>query len=226
MIPDPVGGREAEIEAALADIAMWAEYGYQDLNSGGVLSCVKKRAKEALAANQEDVCPEHGPLPPGLQACDRCERAPVPAHSSGSAAQNQEDEWQYTEEKPHPNDPMLRRSPQCEDHETIERLKAELQALVDWFNDAPFLRAERLLYDLHRASEQPDYGEITGHHPEGPDQIVPPQGEDHEENGRLLELRQKTVQLLEAIDAGLEDEKKLWPAEAIKAAFMKPEEEA
>jgi hypothetical protein len=33
---------------ALEDIAMWAEHGYQDLNSGGVLSCVKKRAKQAL----------------------------------------------------------------------------------------------------------------------------------------------------------------------------------
>jgi ribosome maturation factor RimP len=62
--------------------------------------------------------------------------------------------------------------------EDMERLKNELQALVDWFNEAPFFRAERLLYDLYRASRVPDYGAIVSHHPEGPDQIVPPQDED------------------------------------------------
>jgi hypothetical protein len=34
--------------------------------------------------------------------------------------------------------------------EDVERLTAELRALVDWFNEAPFFRAERLLHDLLR----------------------------------------------------------------------------
>lgn len=39
-----------------------------------------------------------------------------------------------------------------EDHEAVQRLTAELEALIAWFNDAPFPRAERLLWDL--SSEQ------------------------------------------------------------------------
>lgn len=34
------------------------------------------------SVSSEDVCPTHGPLPPGLQACDRCERSPAPAEDA------------------------------------------------------------------------------------------------------------------------------------------------
>jgi hypothetical protein len=57
--------------------------------------------------------------------------------------------------------------------EDVERLKNELQALVDWFSDAPFLRAERLLYDLSRSStdrpEQPEPDVLGGQPPAEPE---------------------------------------------------------
>lgn len=36
--------------------------------------------------------------------------------------------------------------------EALRQIAGELQALVDWFNDAPFPRAERLLHDLDEES--------------------------------------------------------------------------
>jgi hypothetical protein len=42
--------RVTVLERGLETIATWAEYGYQDLSGMGVLSCVKKKARELLDA--------------------------------------------------------------------------------------------------------------------------------------------------------------------------------
>jgi hypothetical protein len=107
---------EAEVEAvawALQDIARWAEYGYQDLDSGGVLSCVKARAWEALEAldavrrspqGECETCGGSGDRNGNLRAADPFGRCPA-------------------------CDGTGRRSPQGEDHET---LRVHADALAAW----------------------------------------------------------------------------------------------